>query len=307
MDSRLLECFLRVSELGSINKAAADLHMSQPALSRHIALLEHDINTQLFTRSQGGVRLTEAGKLLADRARPLLRQFAIIKEQVGQRAAGQLSIGIPSSWHGVFTADYAATLLDESPEVALRIYEGVSHTLREHLLSGLLDLCIAPLGKMPGGGYTQTPLAREPLVVVGDANCGLHPGKPVSVSFLHAKKLILPGRPNVLSKQVENALADKKLQFRLAVESDTLPLCLELAARGAGLTVVPACALHHRGQNLGMSWAPLRAMHLDWALLENDARSHSSAVREGRRFLVQTLDQAIQSNTWFGASRLPGN
>ncbi|MFA7625212.1 MAG: LysR family transcriptional regulator, partial [Pusillimonas sp.] len=92
MDSRVLECFLRVAELGSINRAAVDLNLSQPALSRQIAGLEHEMQVQLFIRSQGGVRLTEAGKLLSDRVRPLLRQFAVIKAQVGERAAGLLAI-----------------------------------------------------------------------------------------------------------------------------------------------------------------------------------------------------------------------
>ena len=86
MDSRLLEYFLRVAELGSINKAAADLHLSQPALSRHVAALEHEMGTKLFNRSQGGVQLTDAGNLLSDRARPLLRQFTMLKAQIGEKA-----------------------------------------------------------------------------------------------------------------------------------------------------------------------------------------------------------------------------
>src|SRR3954468_15567932 len=98
MDIYHLECFVRVAELGSINRAATHLHLSQPALSRHVAALEHEMGTQLFTRTQGGVLLTESGKLLVDRARPLLRQFAILKEQVSEMATGQVAIGIPTSW-----------------------------------------------------------------------------------------------------------------------------------------------------------------------------------------------------------------
>jgi len=64
VDSRLIEYFLRVAELGSINRAATDLRLSQPALSRHIALLEHQLRAKLFTRTRGGVQLTEAGTLL---------------------------------------------------------------------------------------------------------------------------------------------------------------------------------------------------------------------------------------------------
>ena len=91
MESRLLEYMLRVAELGSISKAAVDLQLSQPALSRHIAVLEEEMRTKLFTRTQGGVIPTEAGKLLIERARPLLQQLSQLKEDLGDAAAGQQS------------------------------------------------------------------------------------------------------------------------------------------------------------------------------------------------------------------------
>ena len=98
MELRHLEFFLRVSELGSINRAASTLSLSQPALSRYIAALEHEMGTPLFSRTQGGVKLTDAGKLLHERVRPLLRQFQVLKEQVGEEAAGQVAVGLPPAW-----------------------------------------------------------------------------------------------------------------------------------------------------------------------------------------------------------------
>ncbi|MDB5911685.1 MAG: transcriptional regulator, LysR family, partial [Ramlibacter sp.] len=179
MESRLLEYFLRVGELGSINKAAADLQLSQPALSRHIASVEHEMGTQLFTRTQGGVVLTEAGKLLADRARPLLRQFAILKEQVGEMAAGQVAIGIPTSWQSVFTSPLVERMTQRFPGVTLRVHEAVSNLLRDYMFAGLLDLCVVPFATTPAAGYRQTALVREPLVLVGSKTAGLDPGDPV--------------------------------------------------------------------------------------------------------------------------------
>jgi len=304
MDSRLLECYLRVAELGSINRAAADLGLSQPALSRHIAALEHEMKAQLFTRSQGGVRLTDAGKLLADRARPLLRQFAVLKEQVGERAAGQLSIGIPPSWHHVFTLAFVDTLLREYPGIMLRMYEGVSNLLREHLLAGLLDLCIVPFDQTPPSGYRQTALLREPLVLVGHAQTSLAPDEPVPITQLNDLQLVLPARPNVLRTQIENALNRKSMTFRTIVETDTLRLCLELASRRFGHTVVPACALHGHGLGKAIQWAPVKGMYLTWALYENEARSHSQAALEGRRLLLSTLAASLEPGTWYGAEAI---
>jgi LysR family nitrogen assimilation transcriptional regulator len=300
MESRILEYFLRVAELGSINKAAADLHLSQPALSRHVAALEHEMGTQLFTRTQGGVLLTESGKLLVDRARPLLRQFAILKEQVGEMASGQVAIGIPTSWQYVFTSPLVERMVERFPGVTLRVHEGVSNVLRDYMYAGLLDLCIVPFATTPAPGYRQTALVREPLVLVGGQGSDLKPEEPVPVSRLDRLKLVLPGRPNVLRAQVEHTLGRKGMSFHSLVETDTLTLCMDLARRGVGYTVVPACAVHDRGFGHTGAWAPIRGMYMTWALCENQARSHSPAVCEGRRLAFDTVAEAISLGQWFG-------
>jgi LysR family nitrogen assimilation transcriptional regulator len=301
MDSKLLEYFLRVGELGSINKAAADLHLSQPALSRHIASLEHEMGAKLFNRTQGGVHMTDAGKLLSDRARPLLRQFTILKEQVGEKAVGQLAIGIPPSWQHVFTSSFVEKMTGQYPGVSLRVHEGVSNMLRDFMLAGLLDLCIVPFDTAAAAGYRQIALVREPLVLVGGATEGLKRAEAAPLSRLDDVKLVLPGRPNVLRLQVEHALARKGMSFRLVVETDTLTLCLDLARRGVGLTVVPACALHEHGMGESISWAPIRGLYMTWALCENQARTHSQAVREGRRLVIATVSETLAAQVWFGA------
>ena len=300
MESRILEYYLRVAELGSINKAAADLHLSQPALSRHVAALEHEMGTQLFTRTQGGVLLTESGKLLADRARPLLRQFAILKQQVSEMATGQVAIGIPTSWQYVFTSPLVERMVERFPGVTLRVHEGVSNVLRDYMYAGLLDLCIVPFATTPATGYRQTALVREPLVLVGGEGSELKPEEPVPVSKLDGLKLVLPGRPNVLRAQVEHTLERKGMSFHSLVETDTLTLCMDLARRGVGYTVVPACAVHYRGFGHTVFWAPIRGMCMTWALCENQARSHSPAVREGRRLAFDTVAEAISLGEWFG-------
>ncbi|WP_285409880.1 LysR family transcriptional regulator [Variovorax sp. efr-133-TYG-130] len=301
MDSKLLEYFLRIAELGSINKAASDLHLSQPALSRHVASLEHEMGTKLFNRTQGGVHLTDAGTLLADRARPLLRQFTILKEQVGEKAAGQIAIGIPTSWQHVFTSPFVEHMVKQYPNVTLRVYEGVSNALRDYMFAGLLDLCIVPFDTSPAAGYRQTALLREPLVLVGAKVDGMLPDEPAPLSMLDGIKLVLPARPNVLRAHVEHSMMRKGMSFQLAVETDTLTLCLDLARRGIGFTVVPACSLYGSGMADSISWAPIRGLYLTWALCENQARNHSQAVREGRRHVISTCAEALAGEIWFGA------
>jgi LysR family transcriptional regulator, nitrogen assimilation regulatory protein len=304
MDLLLLEYFLRVTELGSINKAAGDLQLSQSALSRHVAGIEHELGTPLFTRTRGGVVLTEAGSLLADRARPLLRQFAILKEQLGERAGGQIALGIPQSWQQVFTTRFVSELARQAPGLSLRIHEGVSHVLREHMLSGLLDMAIVPFDLAPAAGYRQTTLLSEPIVLVGPVDAGLQPHKPVPLSRLDGLQLVVPSRPNAMRVHIENTMARMGLHFRAAVETDTVPLCLELARQKVGFTLVPSCAAQTHSMNSELSWAPIRGQFVTWALTENVARTHSQAVRHARRVLLATVRQRLLDGTWPGAERV---
>ncbi|MBR8094378.1 LysR family transcriptional regulator [Burkholderia cenocepacia] len=306
MDSRLIEYFLRVAELGSINKAATDLRLSQPALSRHIAQLEHQLRAKLFTRTRGGVQLTEPGTLLVERARPILRQLTSLIEQVGDRAAGQLAIGIAPSWRNLFTSNFVARLVADYPGVRLRVHEGVSHELRDVMHAGMLDLAIVPFEASPPQGYVHTPLVREPLILVSAKDAGLRPDKAVPLSRLRDRKLALAGKQNVIRSTIEHAMARRNFELDILFELDAMHLSMDLARRGIADTVTPCCAVSGNAfWEESISWSPIRGAYITWALCENAARSHSPAVREGKRMVLGMVDEIIDSQIWRGAERLP--
>jgi len=143
-------------------------------------------------------------------------------------------------------------------------------------------------------------LVREPLIVLGSAAEQLSPREMTPISRLNGAKLVLPARPNALRGLVEHMLTRKGMVFRTAVEAGTLSLCMELAEQGIGLTVLPACALNNLTRQDAISWSPIRGLALTWALYENQARSHSHALREGKRLLMATLETAIESGDWYG-------
>lgn len=300
MDSKSIELFLRVVEFGSINKAAGDLNISQPSLSRVISSLEHEMGTTLFTRTQGGVQLTDSGKLLSDRARPLLAQFSLLKEQLGE-TSGQVAMGIPPSWQAVFTSNFINRIFNDAPGVTLRIHEGVSHVLREHMVAGLLDLCVVPFTSVPLNGYTQTNLVREPLVLVAHKSEDLDSKTPTPISKLDGLKLVLPGKPNAIRQLIEHTLLRQSKKFKLAMQVDTLSLCLNVASQHLAYTVVPACAVVNLDSNQEISWSPIKGCYLTWALYENESRMHSSAVRECRKIILDVVQKSIRTGQWHGA------
>src|SRR3546814_12039376 len=89
---------MKVAEYGNVTRAAADLHLTQPALTRHIALLEDELQAKLLMRHGRGVQLTEAGRLVIERAGILIAQIEDLADELAARETepqGELSLGLP--------------------------------------------------------------------------------------------------------------------------------------------------------------------------------------------------------------------
>jgi LysR family nitrogen assimilation transcriptional regulator len=100
MDLRQLRYFLAIVEEGSISNAAKRGNVAQPALSVHMRKLEAELGAQLLVRGPRGVTPTEAGDLLANRARTLLSDMERSKEEVrslGQEPVGTVRLGLPGT------------------------------------------------------------------------------------------------------------------------------------------------------------------------------------------------------------------
>lgn len=100
MDARHLTYFLGVVTHGGFGRAAAQLHVSQPALSQSVAALERDLGVPLFHRVPSGVRLTDAGRVLVPHARQVLRDLEAARlatQAVGRELTGQVDLALMPS------------------------------------------------------------------------------------------------------------------------------------------------------------------------------------------------------------------
>src|SRR5262245_24015028 len=142
MDPRQIEYFLRVVELGSINRAAADLRMSQPSLSRWLGILEHETGAALLVRTTRGIRLTDAGQLLAERARPILHQLQQLRGDIKNRSKSQFNLAMPVSLQALVTAPFAEHVMRHAPDTTLRVYEGINNAIRTWMENGVVDAAV---------------------------------------------------------------------------------------------------------------------------------------------------------------------
>ncbi len=299
METRQIEYFLRVVELGSINKAAADLRMSQPSLSRWLSLLEHEAGTSLLVRTRQGIRPTDAGQMLVDRARPILRELHALRDDIGQRASRRFNLAMPFSFQSLVTAPFAAHILSDAPETNLRVYEGINNAIRNWMESGTVDAAVMASSERAPDTFSATPLLHEQLLLVGDRKAGLRLDTPVPLTRLGIAHLILPGRPNVISEHVENAMRRAGHPYRNRFEAETLSLCLELTRRGLGYTVMPYSALHQALKAKDeLSAAPVKTLGVTWQLHVNRGRTYAVSTQAVIRMLCDHVTKSVASGAW---------
>lgn len=306
MDLKLLRHFLQIAELESFTKAAAVLHIAQPALSRQIGQLEREIGVRLFTRTERGVHLTEAGTLFRQRAGGLIDDFQRLRHDVSlltDEPAGELTFGVPPSMQDTITLPLVRAYRQRYPRVLLRVVEGLSVTLNEGVHTGKLDLAVVSASE-PRAALTHTPLVREALFLVGGRKAKLKAAAPVPVESLAGLPLILTLKPNALRGIVEDAFKRARMEFRPNMESNSIPLMFDLVEEGAGYTVLPYCAVQAQLKRRKLSVAPIEGLRVTWTVAASPRRSLSRPATALMAQLLETTRGVADSGAWLSAEFL---
>lgn len=248
MDLKQLEYFVRVAELGSFTRAAVELEVAQPALSRQVRLLEVELRQTLLVRNGRGAVPTEAGKLLLEHGRGILHQVERAREDLGRLRgglSGRVAVGLPTSVARVLTVPLTRAFREALPEARLSISEGLSGALQEGLIAGRLDIVVL-YNAQPARELDLTPLLEEELVLVRKRPPGLHedpPPGPVALDEVARLPLVIPTRPNAIRMHVEAQLADIGARPNVVLEIDGVSAILDLVLDGAGCAILSRNAL----------------------------------------------------------------
>lgn len=197
MDIRQLEYFRKIAETGSISEAARQLHLSQPPLSYQLRGLEEELGVQLVARSRQGVSLTEAGKLLYQRAGELLRFADSAKLEVSQAGRRQvLRLGMTSTTVAPMMP-IVSTFSRQNPGVHFEIHDGPSFSLYNLLLNGIIDLSVV-----------RTPLRLDEVehMVLQEERMIAVSADPFSASSL--RLVDLASYPLILYRRYQNFILD---------------------------------------------------------------------------------------------------
>jgi DNA-binding transcriptional LysR family regulator len=247
LDVVRLRVLAAVARHGSITAAAEALHYAQPSVSHHLARLEAETGARLVQRVGRGVRLTEAGRLLAERAEEILGRLDVAEAELAEHAglrAGRVRLAAFPSALGSFVPTAAARFTAAHPAVELEFVEAEPPQAIQALRSGAADLAVLFThddDPPPADGLRTTPLLTEPLYLV-------HTGGPASLAE-HAGSRWIAGCERCRRSLVRQCAA-AGFAPSIAFTTDDYVAAQALVAAGLGVTTLPALALrahHHPG------------------------------------------------------------
>lgn len=245
MNIKQLRTLLAIAETGSVTRASQLLHVVQPALSRHLKLIESELGTQLFDRTNRGMTPTDAGANFLRKVQHALRDLDQARAEftAGKRTLrGTVSIGLLPSLSEALAVPLMTSLKACHPDLKLRITAGFTGELQPLLERG--DLDVAVLGNYsPSGLLRTTPVVRETLFLIGHRLAKFAKGKPIPLSRVAQMPLIVPAYPQGLRELIEQACTIIGVTPNVVAETNSTRVQLEFVHARQGFAILPRIVL----------------------------------------------------------------
>jgi LysR family transcriptional regulator, low CO2-responsive transcriptional regulator len=223
----------------NFTRAAAELHISQPALHVKVAKLAESLGRPLYRKQGRALLLTPDGEAVARFARELdTRVTTFLDELRGGTPTRPVTLAAGEGAYLYLLGDLIRDRVDRPPPLRLlnRDRAGMLAAVR----SGRADLGVGVLDAVPDDLDT-TPLATYPLTLVLPAEHRLAHRRRLRVADLGGLPLVLPPAGRPLRTTVEGALRASKVDWTVGIEAQGWPLLLHFVSLGAGFGVVNGC------------------------------------------------------------------
>jgi len=254
MNTEQIKNFLATAEVLNFHKASSNMFIAQPALSRQIMNLEHEIGAQLFDRTNKQVKLTAAGLFFKNEMSRLLAQLEQAKNRVGQihrGEAGEISMGHVSSAMQCALPPFLKIIKHRYPKLKITMKESscteiVNKILNRDLAFGLIPNVTAP------SELEEVTLYRENFVVVMPKDLKISTKKSERIKALAKADWILPALEDSQGyNEILYRLFHKNgFSPRVVFESPNASTNLRLVSEGLGVTIIGKSAIKNVKLNI---------------------------------------------------------
>jgi DNA-binding transcriptional LysR family regulator len=281
-----LRVFREVAEHGSFSAAADALSYTQSAVSQQIAALEAEVGMPLLERRPRGVRLTQAGRVLAGHTEGIMARLQAAEAELGELRGlrgGQLRMASFPTAGATLMPLAIAEFRRRHPEVQLSLAEGEPEEIAPRLYAGELDLALLfefpeagdPLGESltRETNLTRVELLEDPLYLALPRAHALARREELRLEELHEQAWVQTSRESPCAKHVVRCCHAAGFEANVAFESDDYQTVQGLVASGVGVALIPELALSVVREDIVVrSLAPSPPVRQVLAALPSDGR-----------------------------------
>lgn len=242
MELEQLRHVAKVAEHGNFTRAAADLGLTQPAVSRSIARLEEELGQPLFERHSREVVLTDAGRMTLAMARRILGMVDDLKAQItDDGATGRVRVGAIPTIAPYFLPGLIRQFRDSHPRAHLGVVEDTTDKLLQKLADGEIDLAI--LARPLNVKYLEVEdLFEEELLLVIAADSELCREPVIGLERIESMPFVLLGEAHCLSDNILHFCRHNAFNPVALERTSQLATVQELVSLGHGVSLIPAMA-----------------------------------------------------------------
>jgi DNA-binding transcriptional LysR family regulator len=243
---RLLRVFVAVAHRQSFTRAAEQMGLTQPGVSKSIRELERQAGTRLVERIPTGVRLTEAGTVLLGHARTILAEERAAEDALhALRGLGQgsLRIGASPTIATYLLPAFVHRFSTQHPAIELHLHTAPSRDVAASLLARDLDVGFAEAPVPEDARLRVIPWREDELVVVAAPSHPLAPQAPISIAALANELLVLREPGSGTRKTVLDMLEAQHVVPHRIMDADSVESIKRIVAAGLGLSIISRAAI----------------------------------------------------------------
>ena len=269
MEIRQLKAFIAIAEAKTFTAGARLVHVTQAAISMQIRQLEEEVGVPIFIRTPRRVILTQAGELLLERARKILREHDTALMEVAEIAGaeyGRLRIGSASA---MFVAAQLPEILHNLkttfPKAEINVVSGTSAALVEKISHGEIDIAFVSLPVEAANIQTELLLSDEIVAIAHPAH-PLAKQKVISAAALAGEPLILGEQGGNTRRRIDEFFAQSGVRPNIVMELSRQSAINKMVERnmGVGIAGVKTVADEVRQKRLVSWW--IEGAQINWDL-----------------------------------------
>jgi DNA-binding transcriptional LysR family regulator len=245
MDLDVLRRFVHIARTGSVTRAAEDLHVSQPALSKQIRCLEEEIGAKLFCREGRGIKLTVAGRTMLQHCHDMLSAWGEAKRSVekgAQQERDQIRLITFVTFAFYLLPNFVADFCKRYPDLDLEIEQAIKEPVVQQVLERHFDAGIVTL---PVGhpDLEEIPLYVEESALIVNRDHALFGREVVRASEVGEYLLVTSSLNPTYRAFLWSVFQNQDVQLKIRYIVHYYPIVVKMARAGLGAGLVPIVAL----------------------------------------------------------------